>query len=50
MLLILLIRCLNFCPAFFGYVGKRFDKKAKFNFKIYDVFYSEANNCGNNTS
>ena len=30
-------RYLNFCPDFFGYEGKRLDKKAKINFKIYDV-------------
>ena len=28
---------INFCPDFFGYVGKGTNKKAKVNFKIYDV-------------
>ena len=28
---------LNFCPDFFGLVGKRLDKKAKVDFKIYNV-------------
>ena len=27
----------NFCPDFCGYVGKQLDKKAKVNFKIYDI-------------
>ena len=31
------LRYLYFSPGFFGYVGKRLDKKAKVNFKIYDV-------------
>ena len=30
-------RYLSFCPDFFGHVGKQLDKKAKVNFKIYDV-------------
>ena len=38
-----LLRFLNFCPDFFGHVGKRFDKKAKVNFKIYDVINWETN-------
>ena len=28
---------LNFCPNFFGHVGKRLDQKGKVNFKISDV-------------
>ena len=31
------IRLINFCPDFFDRVGKRLDKKAKINFKLYDV-------------
>ena len=31
------LRYINFCPDFFGYVGKRLHKKAKVNFKINDV-------------
>ena len=31
------LRYLNFCPDFFDDVGKWLDKKAKFNFRIYDV-------------
>ena len=30
-------RYLHFCSDFFGHVEKRVDKKAKVNFKIYDV-------------
>ena len=30
-------RYLNFCPKCFDRVGKRLHKKAKVNFKIYDV-------------
>ena len=30
-----------FILAFFSHVGKRLDKKAKVNFKIYDVTYWE---------
>ena len=35
--LVLFLRYLSFCPNFCGHVGKRCDKKAKVNFKIYDV-------------
>ena len=28
---------LNFCPGFFGYVGKRIYEKDKTNFEVYDV-------------
>ena len=28
---------INFCPNFYGYVEKRFDKRAMVNFKSYDV-------------
>ena len=31
------LRYLNFCLDIFGQVGKRLDKKAKVNFKIYNV-------------
>ena len=31
------LRCLHVYPDFFGHVGTWLDKKAKFNFKIYDV-------------
>ena len=30
-------RYLNCCPEFFDYAEKQFDKKANFNFKIYDA-------------
>ena len=33
----LLLRYLIFFPEFFGHVGKRIDKKAEVNFKIYDI-------------
>ena len=42
--LFLFLRYLNFCPGFFGSVGKWFDKKAKVSFKIYDVIIWETNN------
>ena len=35
---------LAFCSDFFYHVGKRLDKKAKVNFKIYDVKNRETNN------
>ena len=31
------LRYLSFYPDFSGHIGKRRDKKAKVNFKIYDV-------------
>ena len=37
------LRYLNFCPNFFGHVGKSLDKKAEVNFKNYDVIYWETN-------
>ena len=30
-------RYFHFCPDFLSYVRKRLDKKAKVNFKVYDV-------------
>ena len=41
----LVSRYLNFCPDFFGYVGKRLDKKARVNFKCYDTTVWDTNNC-----
>ena len=38
------LKYLNICPDIFGLVVKRFDKKAKINFKIYDVTTWETNN------
>ena len=38
------LRFLKFCPYFLDHVGKRFDKKAKGYFKIYDVTDWTANN------
>ena len=37
------LRYLNFCPDFSGHVEKRLDKKAKVNFKTYDVISRETN-------
>ena len=34
---------LNICLAFFGVLGKRLHKKAKINFKVYDVVKLEEN-------
>ena len=34
---LLFSRYMNFCPDFFGHIGKRIDKKAKADFKIYYV-------------
>ena len=39
-----ILKTFNFCPDFFGHVGKRRDKKAKINFKIYNVTDWETNN------
>ena len=41
---------LNFCPKFFGHLGKWLNKKAKVDFKIYDVFCWETNNCNTHVS
>ena len=43
------VKYLNFCPNFFGHVGKRFEKKAKVNFKIYDVTDCTTNNYNPHT-
>ena len=40
----LFLRDLQFCPDFFGYVGKQLYKKAMVNFKIYDITNWETNN------
>ena len=42
--LVSFLRYLQFSPGFFGYAGKQFDKKAKENFKIYDVASCNTNN------
>ena len=39
------LRYLHFYPDIFGYVGKRLDKKAELNFKIYGVTNWNTNNC-----
>ena len=36
---------LKFYPDFIDHVGKRLDKKAKVDFKIYDVTNWTINNC-----
>ena len=38
------LRYSNFCPDFFGHLGKRLDKKAKINFKIYNAADWTTNN------
>ena len=38
------LRYLHFSPDFLGFARKRLDKKAKENFKIYDVTNWNANN------
>ena len=35
----------NFCPDFLGVVENQVDKKAKADFKIYDVISWGTNNC-----
>ena len=35
------LKIFKFLSRFFGHAGKRLDKKAKVNFKIYDVIYWE---------
>ena len=42
--LFLVLRYLNFCPNFFGHVGKRLDKNVKVNFKFHDVINWETKN------
>ena len=42
--LFLFLRCLNFCPDFFGYVEKWLDKKDLVNFEISDIINWETNN------
>ena len=37
------LRYLNFCPDFIDHVRKQLDKKAKVDFKIYDVTTWETN-------
>ena len=38
------LRYLYFCAGFFGYVGKRFDRKAKVNYKICNAINWNTNN------
>ena len=38
------LKIFNFFPDILSHVGKRLDKKAKANFKIYDVIKWETNN------
>ena len=38
------LRYLHFSSDFFGSIGKQLDKKAKVNFKVYDVIDRETNN------
>ena len=42
---LLFLRYLYFWTDFFGNVGKRLEKEAKIDFKIYDVKDWETNNC-----
>ena len=44
----LLLKFLNFCPHYFGHVGKRIDEKVKVIFKLYDVKDWEINNYNTN--
>ena len=44
------LRYLNICPYFFDHVGKRLDKKAKVNSKIYDVTDWTTNNSNTHTA
>ena len=36
---------LNYCPDFFGHAGKRLDKKAKINLKMFEVVNLETKYC-----
>ena len=36
-----LLKMLNFCSGFLGHAGEHLDKKAKVNFKTYDVINVE---------
>ena len=39
-----ILRYLKFCHDVFSQAGKQYDKKAKGNFKMYDIIDWEANN------
>ena len=41
---VFVLRIFNFLPDLFGQVGKRFDKKAMVDLKIYDVTTWQTNN------
>ena len=41
---LLFLRYLNFCPDFFGHVGKRLHEKPNVTFKIYDATDSTTSN------
>ena len=43
--LFLFLSYLNFCPDFFGHVGKWLDKKAKVNLKTHNAINWETNKC-----
>ena len=40
----------KFFPDIFGHAGKRLDKKATVNFKIYDIINWETNNYNTHTA
>ena len=39
-----ILKIFKSCPEFFGHVGRRLDKRAKVNFKIYDITNLVTNN------
>ena len=43
--LFIISRYLDFCPHFYGHVGKQFDKRTMVNFKICNIKNWETNNC-----
>ena len=44
------LKYLNFCLDFFRHIGKQLDKKAKVNFKTYEVTNWETNNNNEHTA
>ena len=47
---LLVPKYLNFCPDFFGHVGKELNKKAWLNLKICGVTNWKINNCNTHIS
>ena len=44
------LELLTFLSSLFGYVEKRLKKKAKVNFKTYDIVYYATKNCNTHSA